>query len=103
MAPWRSSSTNEGQNSCEKTKNSTSPRARTSCISNPPPTIVKLIQRQGHVVQWGGSVIKCPAGWTAAIFCAAGADITLLNVKWWNDVNVNLNGVVMWNVKLVRE
>lgn len=101
MALWRLSSTSGGRSSSGGTRNSTSPRRRTWCTSRNPRTTVTLTPRPGHVVLLVASAVKPPVGWTDVIFCAAGADITLLNVKWWNGVNVNLSGVATWSVRRV--
>lgn len=101
MALWRLSSTSGGRSSSAGTRNSTSQRRRTWCTSRNPRTTVTLTPRPGHVVLWVASAVKPPVGWTDVIFCAAGADITLLNVKWWNGVNVNLSGVATWSVRRV--
>lgn len=101
MAQWRSSSTSGERSSSGGTRNSTNPRRRTWCTSRNPRTTVTLTPRPGHVVRWGESAVKPLVGWTGVIFCAAGADITLSNVKWWNGVNVNSSGVATWNVKPV--
>lgn len=63
--------------------------------------IVMLILRLGYVVLWVVSVVKFLVGWMDVIFCVVGVDIIFLNVKWWNGVNVNLSGVVMWSVRCV--
>lgn len=60
-----------------------------------------LILRLGYVVLWVVSVVKFLVGWMDVIFCVVGVDIIFLNVKWWNGVNVNLSGVVMWSVRCV--
>lgn len=60
-----------------------------------------LILRLGYVVLWVVSVVKFLVGWMDVIFCVVGVDIIFLNVKWWNGVNVNLSGVVMWSVRFV--
>lgn len=60
-----------------------------------------LILKLGYVVLWVVSVVKFLVGWMDVIFCVVGVDIIFLNVKWWNGVNVNLSGVVMWSVRCV--
>lgn len=60
-----------------------------------------LILRLGYVVLLVVSVVKFLVGWMDVIFCVVGVDIIFLNVKWWNGVNVNLSGVVMWSVRCV--